>query len=151
MIQGHNFCTGHYIINTTIKIASNPLPRLPKRFSTGLQVQTAGKAYWKSWSSCIIELQWNCCNYTQFCSDNESILTVIPNVTLRTTEVIVFFFLTITSILVKNSWSVYFDKFYQRNKHKVIFFRYFGTLSRKCVWRYVQWRINHFASYDDIK
>ena len=78
-------------------------------------------------------------------------ITAIPNVTLRTTEVIVFFFLTITSILVKNSWSVYFDKFYQRNKHKVIFFRYFGTLSRKCVWRYVQWRINHFASYDDIK
>ena len=77
--------------------------------------------------------------------------SVIPYVTLHTTEVTVFLFLFyITSILVKNSWSICFDKFYQRNQHRVIVFRYFATLSRKCAWRYVQWRIKHFTSYDNI-
>ena len=65
-------------------------------------------------------------------------------------KLLYFFWLFITSILVKNSWSICFDKFYQRNQHRVIVFRYFATLSRKCAWRYVQWRIKHFASYDNI-
>ena len=61
-----------------------------------------------------------------------------------------FFWLLLTSILVKNSWNISFVKFYQRNNHRVIYFRYFSTLIRKCAWRYVQRIIQHFAGYDDI-
>ena len=61
-----------------------------------------------------------------------------------------FFWPLITSILVKNSWKICLVKFYQRNKHRVKYFRYFSTLIRKCAWRYVQWIIEHFVGYDDI-